>query len=120
MGFREPVSAVVRERFWEAVGSGLSVTAAATVAGVSQRTGQRWAVDAGYRADRRFCGIRYSSAAREVFWEQMKAGAAVAAAAVVAGVSEHAGKRWVNRLGLCLELLCLSIPILVCLRRGGR
>ncbi|GJJ24199.1 IS30 family transposase [Mycolicibacterium mageritense] len=90
---------MVRERFWEAVGSGLSVTAAATVAGVSQRTGQRWAVDAGYRADRRFCGIRYSSAAREVFWEQMKAGAAVAAAAVVAGVSEHAGKRWVKQAG---------------------
>ncbi|GAS92443.1 transposase, IS30 family [Mycolicibacterium brisbanense] len=102
MGFREPGSAVpesVRERFWESVGSGLSVTAAATVAGVSQRKGQQWAQEAGYRADRVYCGIRYSQAARGVFWEQMFAGATVSAAAVTAGVSEHAGKRWVKQAG---------------------
>lgn len=103
MGFRVPGSTAVpgsvRERFWEELGSGLSVTAAATVAGVSQRTGQRWAKDAGYQADRRHCGIRYSAVARELFWEQMHAGVDVALAAAAAGVSEHAGKRWVKQAG---------------------
>jgi IS30 family transposase len=34
-----------------------------------------------------------------VFWEQMFAGATVSAAAVTAGVSEHAGQRWVKDAG---------------------
>jgi hypothetical protein len=47
-GGRLPTS--VRERFWTAVRSGLTPTAAATVAGVSGATGRQWAQDAGYRS----------------------------------------------------------------------
>jgi IS30 family transposase len=50
MGLRGTVVRVsdsVWERFWEALGSGLSPTAAATVAGVSGNTGRKWARNAG-------------------------------------------------------------------------
>jgi transposase, IS30 family len=63
MGFREPgwhrLPKSVREEFWEAVRSGLSPTAAATVAGVSGATGRRWAKAAGYQVNPKHCGTRY-------------------------------------------------------------
>lgn len=78
MGFRVQGSRVVaesvRERFWEAVNSGLSPTAAATVAGVHGGTGRSWARAAGYQTNPKHYGLRYSQAARERFWEAMRAG----------------------------------------------
>jgi hypothetical protein len=63
MGFRvqgsRGVSESVRQRFWEAVNSGLSPTAAATVAGVHGATGRAWAKAAGYQINLKHYGIRY-------------------------------------------------------------
>ncbi|KAA8966872.1 hypothetical protein [Mycobacterium sp.] len=50
-------AASVRERFWEALGSGLSPTAAATVAGVSGNTGRKWARNAGYQTKPEHYGL---------------------------------------------------------------
>ena len=71
MAFREqgckrlPGSA--REQFFEALGSGLSPTAAATLAGVAGATGRKWAKDAGYLINTKHRGLRYSAAVREAF-----------------------------------------------------
>ena len=92
-------AALVRKKFWKAVGSGLSPTAAATVAGVAGATGRRWARAAGYQSNSKHHGIRYSSATRDVFWEALRSGLTPARAAVVAGVSEHTALRWVQEAG---------------------
>ena len=89
------LAASVREQFWEAVRSGLSPTAAATVAGVAGGTGRRWAKDGGYQTNPKHRGTRYSPAAREVFWSAVRSGRSPTAAAVVAGVSETTGRCWV-------------------------
>ncbi len=72
MGFREPgwhrLSGSVREEFWEALRSGLSPTAAATVAGVVDATGRKWAKAAGYQTNTKHRGIRYPRAVRDAFW----------------------------------------------------
>jgi hypothetical protein len=64
-GFREQgwhrLPDSVREQFWEALGLGLSPTAAATVAGVHGATGRKWAKDAGYVTDRKHRGVRYGA-----------------------------------------------------------
>jgi len=103
MGFRvqgsRGVPESVRERFWEAVNSGLSPTAAATVAEVAGVTGRAWAKAAGYQTDPKHYGIRYPQATRDRFWEAMYSGAAVTEAAVIAGVSEATGQRWANKAG---------------------
>jgi transposase, IS30 family len=103
MGFRARgsggVPGSVRERFWEAVNSGLSPTAAATVAGVDGATGRAWARAAGYQANPKHYGIRYPQAIRDAFWEAMYSGLTSTQAAVAAGVSEHTGRRWVNQAG---------------------
>jgi transposase, IS30 family len=102
MGFRGQGSRVqewVRERFWEALSSGLSPTAAATVAGVAGATGRMWAKDAGYQTDRKHYGIRYSQVTREMLWELVRSGASPTQAAVAAGVSEHTARRWVQQAG---------------------
>jgi IS30 family transposase len=103
MGFRGQGSrglpGSVRERFWGAVNSGLSPTAAATVAGVHGGTGRAWAKAAGYQTNPKHYGLRYSQATRDRFWEAMHSGAAVTEAAVIAGVSEHTGQRWVQQAG---------------------
>lgn len=102
MGFRgqgqqAPESA--RLAFFEAVNSGSSWAAAATVAGVARDTGDKWARAAGYEPQTRHFGTRYSAQAREAFWAAMRAGASVTEAAVGAGVSEIAGRRWVKQAG---------------------
>jgi len=103
MGFREqgskqvPVSA--RDDFLEALRSGLSQSAAATVAGVSHTTGNRWARAAGHQPSPTHCGIRYSAAVREAFWVAMRAGASSTEASVAAGVSEFTGAVWVKQAG---------------------
>jgi transposase, IS30 family len=89
----------VREAFDEALTSGLSPTAAATVAGVCGATGRRWAKEGGYQSDPRHHGTRYSAAAREAFWAATHAGASIVEAAVSAGVSENQARRWVAQAG---------------------
>ena len=97
--FSRAVPESVRERFWEAVNSGLSPTAAATVAGVEGSTGRDWARSAGYQTDLKHYGTRYSQDSRDRFWEAMRSGATVVEAAVIAGVSATAGQRWVIEAG---------------------
>jgi hypothetical protein len=89
----------VREEFWEALRSGLSPTAAATVAGVAGGTGRNWARAAGYQTNRRHHGIRYSPATRDAFWTAVRSGCSPTQAAVLAGVSEHTGRWWVQQAG---------------------
>jgi IS30 family transposase len=88
-----------RDQFWEALEAGFSVAAAATRAGISHTTGFKWAKAAGYQSSHKHYGVRYSRGQREVFWEAMRGGARVADAAVIAGVSETAGSRWVQKAG---------------------
>jgi IS30 family transposase/transposase len=89
----------VREQFWEAVRSGVSPTAAATVVGVSGATGRRWARDAGWQTDAKHYGLRYPRVVRDAFWESVRSGYAPAQAAQIAGVSEHTARRWVAQAG---------------------
>ena len=85
--------------FLEGVRSGLSRTAAATVAGVSHTTGNRWAECAGYPPVARHHGIRYSAAVREAFWAAMYSGDSPEQAAVHAGVSLTRARIWVKQAG---------------------
>jgi transposase, IS30 family len=85
--------------FLEALRSGLSQSAAATVAGVHRSTGQRWAKDVGIPANPKHCGVRFPAAVRETFWAAMHSGASPARAAVIAGVSENAAQTWVQQAG---------------------
>ncbi|BBX72467.1 hypothetical protein MSHI_03730 [Mycobacterium shinjukuense] len=101
-GFRGPGDRVpdgVREKFWKALQSGLSPTAAATVAGVAGLTGRKWAKAAGYQTNPKHYGIRYSAEVRDAFWEALRTGATPTQAAVIAGVSEHTALRWVDQAG---------------------
>ncbi len=91
-------AALVRERFWEALGSGLSPTAAATVAGVCGATGRKWARAAGYQTNPKHCGTRYSQV-KGAFWAALRSGMTPTQAAVVVGVSENAGREWVAQAG---------------------
>jgi IS30 family transposase len=93
------VAVLVREVFREALESGLSPTAAATVAGVSGATGRRWAKDWGYQRNPRHCGTRYGHQVREVFWAAVRSGTAPAQAALLAGVSENAAREWIDQAG---------------------
>jgi transposase, IS30 family len=88
----------VREEFWKALGSGLSPTAAATVAGVCGATGRKWAKAGGYQANPKHCGIRYSQV-KEAFWAALRSGMTPTQAAVAVGVSENAGREWVAQAG---------------------
>jgi IS30 family transposase len=88
-----------REEFWTALASGLSPTAAATVAGVHGATGRAWAKAAGYQTNPKHYGLRYSQGTRDRFWEAMHAGATVTEAAAIAGMSEVTGRYWVNKAG---------------------
>jgi transposase, IS30 family len=103
MGFRrhgsKDVPESVRERFWEVLNSGMSPTAAATVAGVHGATGRAWARAAGYRTDPKHYGTRYSGVVRDRFWEAMHSGATVTEAAVLAGMSEVTAQYWVSKAG---------------------
>jgi len=103
MGFRKhgskDVPASAREDFLEALRSGLSQSAAATVAGVSRPTGARWAKAAGVPVSFKHRGLRYSAEAREAFWSAMGAGASTTEAAVIAGVPDGTGAKWVKQAG---------------------
>jgi transposase, IS30 family len=90
---------LAQKKFWKAVASGLSPTAAATVVGVAGWQGRKWARAAGYQTNRKHYGIRYSPACREAFWEAVQAGSSPRQAAVAAGVSEHTGLRWIQQAG---------------------
>jgi transposase, IS30 family len=92
-------AASVREEFWKAVRSGLSPTAAATVAGVSGATGRKWAKATGYQTNGKHYGIRYSQQVRKAFWDALRSGLTPTQAAVGAGVSEHTARRWAAQAG---------------------
>ena len=89
----------VREQFFVGLRSGLSPTAAATAAGIAGSTGLKWAKDAGYESNSKHFGIRYSRACRDVFWVALRSGSTPGQAAVIAGVSEPAGRRWIQQAG---------------------
>jgi IS30 family transposase len=93
------LAASVRGEFREALNSGLSPTAAATLAGVSGATGRKWAKAAGYQSNPKHCGTRYSPQVRKAFWEALWAGSTPTQAAVVAGVSENAARCWIAQAG---------------------
>ena len=103
MGFREhgskDVPEFAREVFLEGLRSGLSQSAAATLAEVSHQTGSKWARAAGIQADLRHRGTRYSAAVRETFWAAMRSGSSPSEASVIAGVSENTGAIWVKQAG---------------------
>ncbi|MBX9638952.1 MAG: IS30 family transposase [Mycobacteriaceae bacterium] len=103
MGFRVQgsggVAESVREQFWRAVNSGLSPTAAATVAGVHGGTGRAWARAGGYQTNTKHHGVRYSQQVRKAFWQALGSGLTPTQAAVGAGVSEHSALRWVEQAG---------------------
>jgi IS30 family transposase len=103
MAFRKrgckQVPASARDDFLEALRSGLSQSAASTVAGVHHSTGHQWAKAAGVVANSKHHGIRYPAAVRATFWAAMRSGASVARASVIAGVSENAGQKWVQQAG---------------------
>ena len=103
MGFRPQGSKAVpvqaRGVFLESVRSGLSFTAAATVAGVSHTTGNKWAKAAGLVSDARYRGIRYPPAAWEAFRAALHAGVSTVEAAAIAGVSQTAAVAWVQKAG---------------------
>jgi IS30 family transposase len=103
MGFRvqgsKRVPESAREAFLAALRSGLSQSAAATIAGVHHSTGCRWAKAAGVLANPQHSGIRYSAAVREAFWAAMHSGASPTQAAALAGVSENAALAWVQQAG---------------------
>jgi len=103
MGFRKHGSKDVPESargvFLDALRSGLSQSAAATVAGVSHQTGSTWARAAGIAADTGHRGLRYPAAVREAFWAAMYSGASTTDAAILAGVSENAASTWIKQAG---------------------
>ena len=113
MGFRKHGSKDVPEAargvFLEALKSGLSQSAAATVAGVSHQTGSKWARSAGIAADLRHCGIRYPAPVREAFWAAMASGSSVVEASMIAGVSENTGQTWVKQAGYVPRTPALAI-----------
>jgi IS30 family transposase len=100
MGFRKHGSKEVpesaREVFLESLKSGLSQSAAATVAEVSHQTGSKWARAAGIPANLRHRGVRYPAAVRDAFWAAMRSGSSPSEASVIAGVSENTGQIWVK------------------------
>ena len=67
------------------------------VAGVAGWQGRKWAKAAGYQTNRKHYALRYSQASRDAFWEALEAGSSPMQAAVVAGVSEHTGLRWIQQ-----------------------
>ena len=103
-GFRKPgwprLPGLVHDEFWEAVRSGLSPTAAATVAGVCGATGRKWAKEAGHQTDTKHRGIRYSPVESGcVLAGSACAGESPACAAMIAGVSENAARQWLQQAG---------------------
>jgi transposase, IS30 family len=93
------VAALVREEFRNALESGLSPTAAATVAGVSGATGRRWAKAGGYQSNPTHRGTRYSRQVKEMFWAAVHSGTTPAQAALLVGVSENASREWIKQAG---------------------
>ena len=102
------LAASVREEFWEAVGSGLSPTAAATVAVVVRATGRKWAKDAGYQTPPSealrhpvFAGHSRGVLGRRCGQEPRRR-----RRRWPAGVSEHTG-RWLGPTGwICAQNPC--------------
>jgi transposase, IS30 family len=106
--FRYPDS--VRAEFFEALSAGLTPSAAATVVGIAAVTGCAWARQAGHQHDRHAKKVKYSQAARDVFWGALSAGHSPQQAAKAAGVSEPAAKRWIKKAGYVPRTIeCLTV-----------
>ena len=88
-----------REVFLEGLSSGLSQSAAATVAGVHRGTGQKWAKAAGIAANPAHCGRRWPASAVAAFWSAVYSGSSITQAALLAGVSENAALIRVQQAG---------------------
>src|SRR5260370_11355605 len=101
MAFRKQgckqVGGSARGVFLEALRSGWSQSAAATVAGVSHSTGHRWAKAEGVAADLRHRGVRYPVEAREAVWAAVTAGSAPSQASLIAGASDNTRQIWVGQ-----------------------
>jgi transposase, IS30 family len=112
------VPEAAREVFLEGVRSGLSRTAAATLAGVSHTTGNRWAKAAGYPALASHHGIRYAGVVREAFWSAVRSGVSLEQAAVDVGVSHTRARIWVKQAGYVLRTPPVEEPEIVTVRRS--
>ena len=121
MGFRKrgskDVPGSARGVFLEALRSGLSQSAAATVAEVSHGTGSKWARAAGIPVELRHRGARYPAAVREAFWAAMKSGSSPSEASVISGVSENRGTVWVKQAGYVPRTQCPAVFEVVPCRR---
>ena len=111
------VPAAAREVFLDGVRSGLSRTAAATLAGVSHTTGNKWAQAAGYPALASHHGIRYSAEVREAFWSAVSSGVSPEQAAVDVGVSHTRARIWVKQAGYVPRTPPVEVPEIVTERR---
>ncbi len=111
------VPAGAREVFLDGVRSGLSRTAAATLAGVSHTTGNKWAQAAGHPALASHHGIRYSAAVREAFWSAVSSGVSPEQAAVDVGVSHTRARIWVKQAGYVPRTPPVEVPEIVTERR---
>lgn len=121
MAFRkqgQPAPESAREVFFEALKSGVSRSAAATVAGVSQQTGSRWATAAGHVAVAGHHGIRYPAAVREGFWAATRSGASVERAALDCGVSQARAAIWVKQAGYVPRTQYLAVFEIVAPRQA--
>ena len=109
----------VRESFWKAVRSGLTPTAAATIAGVSGATGRQWARDAGYRSSPQQRGHKYpKSGARVVLGRNAVRGDAARGGGDCGRVGTH--RPVLGRPGwLCAENRCAACRSGACYVPGG-
>lgn len=98
---------VVSEEFWVQLRAGVPVTTAARAAGISASTAERRLAEIGgaaalgveHHGRGRPWGGRKSETVRDVFWNRLRRGGSVAAAARAAGVSEATGRTWLIEAG---------------------
>jgi IS30 family transposase len=98
---------VVPEEFWVQLRAGVPVTTAARAAGFSADTAWRRLAEIGGSAalgvehlgTGRPWGGRKSETVRDVFWDSLRRGDTVAAAARAAGVSKATGRNWLIKAG---------------------
>jgi IS30 family transposase len=98
---------VVPEEFWVQLRAGVPVTTAARAVGISPSTAERRVAEIGgpaalgveHSGRGRPWGGRKSETVRDVFWDGLRRGDSVAAAALAAGVSTVTGRTWLIEAG---------------------
>ena len=94
------VGVEVRARFWAEIDAGASVAAASRAAGVTPYSGYEWMRAAGRQLPSgRGQGRPKSAHTRELFWDGLRRGLTVTAAARAAGVSKACGMTWFKQAG---------------------